>query len=200
VVVVGNSGAGKTTLGRRLASSVGVPFVETDALFHGPGWTERPTFAADVTALVAEPAWVVDLGGYPTVLDLVWDRAEAVVWLDLSRVWVATRVVGRSTARAIDHRPLWNGNTEGFRDWARADHPIRRSWEQHTRRRAEIAARLRDPRWAGRPYVHLRTPGQARRWLSAVQVRGLVAPDGSAGSVANAGHHEGAGEQPAAKG
>ena len=34
------SGNGKTTVGRQLARRLGVPFVELDALHHGPNWTE----------------------------------------------------------------------------------------------------------------------------------------------------------------
>ncbi len=42
VSVVGCSGSGKTTFGRALAETLGVAFVELDAVFHQPGWTELP--------------------------------------------------------------------------------------------------------------------------------------------------------------
>ncbi|MGE5588955.1 MAG: shikimate kinase, partial [Clostridia bacterium] len=38
--VIGNSCAGKSTLGERLARSLGVPFVELDALSWQPGWVD----------------------------------------------------------------------------------------------------------------------------------------------------------------
>ncbi len=40
--MVGTSGSGKTTVGRALAARLGLPFVELDAIFHQPGWTELP--------------------------------------------------------------------------------------------------------------------------------------------------------------
>jgi shikimate kinase len=36
VVISSASGNGKTTVGRALAERLGVPFVELDALHHGP--------------------------------------------------------------------------------------------------------------------------------------------------------------------
>jgi adenylate kinase family enzyme len=41
-IIASASGNGKTTLGRELARRLDVPFVELDALVHGPGWTETP--------------------------------------------------------------------------------------------------------------------------------------------------------------
>jgi len=40
--VVGTSGSGKTTVARRAAEALGVPFVELDALHWEPGWQEAP--------------------------------------------------------------------------------------------------------------------------------------------------------------
>jgi len=60
VLVAGASGAGKTTVARRTAEVLGVPHVEIDALFHGPDWTRRPAFLADVAAFSATPGWVTE--------------------------------------------------------------------------------------------------------------------------------------------
>ena len=42
VSLVGVPGSGKTTVGRQLAGSMGVPFIELDSIFHQPGWGELP--------------------------------------------------------------------------------------------------------------------------------------------------------------
>ena len=38
IAVIGTSGAGKTTLARRLAGSLDVPHLELDAIYHQAGW------------------------------------------------------------------------------------------------------------------------------------------------------------------
>lgn len=118
VVISSASGNGKTTVGRALSQRLGVPFVELDALHHGPNWAE-PTpdeFRARVEPIVKSDAWVID-GAYRGKLgDLVLDRAELVVWLDLPmRVWLP-RLVRRSARRVIRREELWAGNRERLRD------------------------------------------------------------------------------------
>jgi hypothetical protein len=112
------SGCGKTTLGRALADKLGCPFVELDALVHGPGWVETPdeVLRTKVAALIAHDSWVVD-GNYRQKLgDLVLARADLVVWLDLPiYVWFL-RLVRRTVSRAVRQEVLWNGNRESLKD------------------------------------------------------------------------------------
>ena len=80
--MVGNSGSGKSTVARALAASLDVPWIELDALFHLAGWQQLPPdeFVAAVDSRTSGEGWVVD-GNYSDTLDLVWSRADAVVWL-----------------------------------------------------------------------------------------------------------------------
>jgi adenylate kinase family enzyme len=168
ILVAGSTGSGKSTMARELAARLGLPYTEMDALFHGPGWVPRPTFEADVEAVVAAPAWVLDSMGYESVRDLVWSRGETLVWLDFSRPLVMTRLLRRSFDRAANRRELWNGNSEGFRDWLSPEHPIRWAWTTFAARRALMLTRIADPRWSQLAVVRLRSPRDASAW-----VRGL---------------------------
>lgn len=41
-LVIGSSGAGKTTVARQIARILDLPHIEFDAYRHGPNWTETP--------------------------------------------------------------------------------------------------------------------------------------------------------------
>lgn len=170
VVVAGISGSGKTTLARKLSARWGLPHYELDALHHGPGWVKRPTFESDVRQFSSGPRWVTEDQYHRFLGDLLWDRADMVIWLDLPRCTVMWRVVRRSIVRAVTRRPLWNGNREGFRDWLRSDHPIWWAWSQFRRRRAETVERA--AHHSTMTVIRLRTARQARRWLAEAGRRG----------------------------
>ena len=115
VTIIGSaSGNGKTTLGRALAERLDVPFVEMDALVHGPNWSETPDdeLRARVAPILASEGWVID-GAYRGKLgDLLLDAADVVVWLDLPmRVWLP-RLLRRTVRRVRGREELWNGNRE----------------------------------------------------------------------------------------
>lgn len=106
ILVAGVSGAGKTTLCREIARRSGIPHTEIDALFHGPGWTPRPEFVADVQRLVSQPSWVTEWQ-YDAARPLLAECADTLVWLDLP-FWTVTfpRVVRRTVRRSLRREEL----------------------------------------------------------------------------------------------
>jgi adenylate kinase family enzyme len=158
------SGNGKTTLGRELARRLGVPFVEMDALVHGPGWVETPTeeLRAQVEPIVASDGWVID-GPYRGKLgDLVLDAADVIVWLDLPiRIWMP-RLIRRTGRRIRGREELWNGNKETLASalWGR-DALVGYAVRSHFRRRRIYPEAL--AKW---PVVRLRSPAEVERFLA----------------------------------
>jgi adenylate kinase family enzyme len=170
VSVVGNSGAGKTTIGRQLAAALGVPFLELDSIFHLPGWQELPAeeFRAAVAERVAGEAWVVD-GNYTTVREIVWERADTVLWLDLPRSAIMRQVVLRTLRRTLTREELWNGNREPLDNLWRLDPTksiVRWAWTQHRKYHDRFGAAMVDPAWSHLRFVWVRSRRDADALLA----------------------------------
>jgi adenylate kinase family enzyme len=170
IVVVGTTGSGKTTLARNLASRLGLPHVELDALNWGPDWTERPVeeFQADLDRATAGPAWVAD-GNYRRAGNLHWARADTVVWLDYPLGLILWRLWWRTWGRWLRREELWSGNRERM-----TTHLFSRDslflWALQTyrRRRREYGALFRGEELAHLRRIHLRSAHEAERWLASL--------------------------------
>jgi len=170
VAVVGTSGSGKTILAQRLAQHLGIPHVELDALHWGPNWTPAPldVFRECVAQALSGDAWTTD-GNYSHVRDIVWNRADAVVWLDYPLPVIMGRVIWRTLRRSITGEELWGGNRE--RLWGAffsRDSII--WWALHTyrRRRREYPVLFCRPEYAHLNVVHLHSPRATREWLASI--------------------------------
>ena len=168
--MVGTSGAGKSTLAASLARALDAEFLELDSVFHQPGWVPLPReeFRRRVAAAVAGERWVID-GNYTSqVKDLVWARADTVVWLDLPRRTVMRRVIWRSLWRAARRTELWNGNRERWRNFFSVDKEesvIAWAWQTHAATRAKLEAARADQGNSHLEFVRLTSPAAVRRFL-----------------------------------
>ncbi|WP_250444416.1 AAA family ATPase [Actinotalea sp. C106] len=164
VVVAGTSGSGKTTLAARVAMALGIRHVEIDALFHGPGWTPRPGFEAEVESFTAEPAWVTEWQ-YRSVRALLVERADLLLWLDLPTTVVMRQVITRTVRRRVHHQELWNGNVEPpLRTIVTdPDHIVRWAWRTRHQTEHRVRAVLRDH--PDLPVVRLRSHREAESWV-----------------------------------
>jgi adenylate kinase family enzyme len=174
ILVAGTSGSGKTTVAAALAVRLGLPHVDIDGLYHGPGWVPRPEFAADVAALAAREKWVTEWQ-YSAVRALLLARADLLVWLDLSRWRVMSQIVPRTLRRRLRRVELWNGNLEPplWTVFTDRDHILRWAWCTHPKTAVRVRAVLTTAQPPG--VVRLRSRREVRGWLHG-PVATLAAP------------------------
>lgn len=171
VSVVGNAGSGKSRLAERIARTLGVPYVELDAIHHLPGWEpiDPDEFLARLTAVSATDEWVID-GNYRIVVvdGPVWQRADTVVWLDLPRRTVMRQVTVRTLRRITRREELWNGNREPMRNlwaWDPYRSIIRWAWTQHTKYQDRFSSAMASPTFDHIDFVRLRSHEEAEQWI-----------------------------------
>ena len=176
-LIAGTAGAGKTTLAARVAEVLGIPQVEIDGLFHGPGWTSRQAFEADVRRFAATQAWVTEWQ-YGLVRPLLAQRADLLVWLDLSRATVIRQVVRRTLRRRLRKEMLWNGNLEPplWTIFTDRDHIVRWAWSTHSKSAARVAAAV--DQCPELVVVRLRDRRAVERWLRGPLRRAAARPSG----------------------
>lgn len=159
--MVGNSDSGKTTIAKALSQRLSAPHLEIDSIYHQLGWTPLPLpeFRERVAAFITSDRWVAD-GNYSEVRDLIWARADTVVWLDPPRSKTMCQLGRRTLGRAVTRHELWNGNRESLRDVLSRD-PERSvlvwSWNQHGKYRALYEEASSDPANAHLAFHRLRT-------------------------------------------
>jgi adenylate kinase family enzyme len=167
VSIIGNTGSGKTSVGRALATALGVPFVELDALHWGPGWTEAnaDVLIARVSPIAASDAWVIDGMYWRKIGGLVLRRADTVVWIDPPFPTMFLRLLGRSLGRIVRRTELWNGNRESLRGtFFSRDSLVAFALKTRPNRRALFEEWLARPEFAHLRLVRFRSTGDAMRW------------------------------------
>ncbi len=172
IIVVGPPGAGKSTVGSTIAERLGCRHIELDSLWWDSGWTEAgiEVFRSRIEAAIADDRWVVD-GNYFSngAHEVVWPRADTVVWLDLPRRVTFPRVVWRSSYRSLRGIELWNGNRETFRDVVATDSVVLFAWRNHASYGRRYEDLDREPSLAHLTWIRLRSPRAVRRWLATIE-------------------------------
>lgn len=169
-VVVGTTGSGKSTLAERLADKFGYAFIELDALHWEPDWREAPldVFRERVETATQERAWVV-AGNYGAVRDIVWSRAEAVVWLDYPLPLVFRRLWMRTWRRWWHQEELWNGNRESiwthFKLWSQ-ESLFHWLFKTYWRRKREYPMLLSRTENRHLELIHFKHPKETEAWLA----------------------------------
>ncbi|HEU4754084.1 MAG TPA: hypothetical protein VFU47_13320, partial [Armatimonadota bacterium] len=111
--------------------------------------------------------WVVD-GNYSVVRDLVWGRADTVVWLDYPFPVTFSRLLRRTTCRILSKEELWNGNRESLRTALSRNSILVWALCTYWRRKQRFPLELARPEYAHLRLHRHRRPSETARWLEQV--------------------------------
>jgi adenylate kinase family enzyme len=170
IAITGPSGSGKTTLAAELARTLGIRHVEIDALHHGPNWESCGTEVLRERVLVATQGdgWVTDSTYHTMLGNLILDRADLLVWLDLPVPLVMWRLLRRTHVRNRDKIELWNGNVEP--GWRVSAHTL--IWP--ALKRAFENRREFPELYAQRNVRRLRSDSEAREFVQSIHATAMM--------------------------
>jgi hypothetical protein len=176
ILILGGTGSGKTTLARELAAALQVPHVELDSLYFGPEFSTAPLplLRERTSAAIAGDRWVTD-GNKQAVRDLVWPRADTIVWLDYPlglRLWrLAKRARGRTSV--LTAQAAATGRKTALpRQLLAAARGVLTALRSHAGQRREYPRMFAEPANAHLAVVRLRSPRATRQWLARAASRG----------------------------
>ncbi len=169
IVIIGTTSSGKSTLAEKLAQTLGLDFIELDALHWEPDWVAASDdiFRARVAAATASGAWAL-AGNYSVVRDMTWSRAEAIIWLDY-RMWtVFKRLFFRTFRRWWNQELLWGTNRENMwhhmKLWS-DESLFHWFFKTYWRRKREIPLLLAQPEHQHLKVFHFQTPEETDAFL-----------------------------------
>src|SRR3954454_20906111 len=170
ILILGRTGSGKTTLARELAVALDVPHVELDSLYFGPDFSTAPlpVLRERTSEAIAAERWVTD-GNKRAVRDLVWPRADTVVWLDYSIRVSLWRLAKRARSRtsALSAQAAETAPRTGLPgQMLAAARGVLTALKSHRGQRKEYPRMFAEPANRHLAVARLRSPAATRAWLA----------------------------------
>lgn len=170
IALFGPPATGKSTLARWLTEQLGYPHTDLDEILFTPdGPLPLPEFRQQAAQITERDTWIVE-GNFSKLADVVWHRADVLVWLDFPLYLIVYRIVRRSLRQLAGRddspqakRLTWRKAFFNRRSLLRsAIRKYRNNRPRYARQVAETAA-------LGVEIVRLRSPRAVRRWEQDVQ-------------------------------
>ena len=96
ILIIGSSGAGKSTFARRLGAATGLQIIHLDKIFWNPKWVEtaRDEWQKKVENVLQLDSWIID-GNYSGTMETRLAACDAVIFLDMPRPLCVYRILKR---------------------------------------------------------------------------------------------------------
>lgn len=165
VALFGPPATGKSTLARWLSTVLNSPHTDLDDILFTPqGPLPLKEFRRQAFLVTAADGWIVE-GNYSKLQDVVWHRADTLIWLDFPLPLILYRIIRRSLRQlagredsAQARRLTWSTAFFARRSLLRtAIRKYRSNRPRYARQMAETAGR-------GVVVVRLRSPREVQRW------------------------------------
>ena len=173
--VVGTSGSGKSTFSRLLASKLGYPYIEMDALFWKPNWEESDDkgFFNKLENELAQETWVLD-GNYNRTAKIKWADVDCVIWIDYSFARTTYQASKRAFIRSVTKKELWNktGNIETFsKSFFSRDSVILWTLKTYKRNILRYTELFNDPEYRHIKFIRIKNPKMAQEYIDQLLIK-----------------------------
>lgn len=100
IVIIGNSGSGKTWLAKKLSSIYSAPIIHFDEIFWEPGGFDKKRDSNEILSLINEskkmPYWVAE-GVFGEIAERYIENTDIFIWLDIPLEICIKRLVIRGS-------------------------------------------------------------------------------------------------------
>lgn len=118
VIIIGCSGAGKSTFARALSEKTHLPLYYLDRLWHNPDRTtiDRESFDNKLKEIILEDKWIID-GNYGRTLEMRIQSCEVIFFLDFPVEECLAGAKSRIGKQRVDMPWIETEFDEEFRQW-----------------------------------------------------------------------------------
>ncbi|MEV6702600.1 adenylate kinase [Streptomyces sp. NPDC051453] len=165
IALFGQPATGKTTLAKWLSTELGYPHTDLDGLLFTPdGPLPLEEFRRQAAEVAQHDEWIVE-GNFSKLADVVWHRADVLVWLDFPLILVLYRIVRRSLSQLAGHEDSAQARQLTWRKafFVRRS-LLRTAIRKYRRNRPRYAQQVDETADLGVQVIRLRSPREVRRW------------------------------------
>ncbi|MEN8651725.1 adenylate kinase [Streptomyces sp. 21So2-11] len=165
VALFGAPATGKTTLARWLSTELDQPHTDLDDLLFTPdGPLPLKEFRRQAGEITRTDGWIVE-GNFSKLADVVWHRADTLIWLDFPLPLILYRIVRRSLRQLTGREDSMQARrlTWSAAFFARRS-LLRTAIRKYRANRPRYARQVAETAGLGVEVVRLRSPREVARW------------------------------------
>ncbi|MEV0928558.1 adenylate kinase [Streptomyces spongiicola] len=165
IALFGAPATGKSTLARWLSTKLDQPHTDLDDLLFTPdGPLPLEEFRRQAGEITRTDGWIVE-GNFSKLADVVWHRADTLIWLDFPLPLILYRIVRRSLRQLTGRE---NSAQARRLTWSKAFFArrslLRTAIRKHRANRPRYIRQVAETAELGVQVVRLRGPQDIRRW------------------------------------